>query len=164
MSLASYSRRLKEMGWADRLLLVEATATLAVASIGIGILPFRKIVRTLSLPVAGEKIDRAADARAIARVRWAIEACARILPWRIVCFQKGLGMFWMLHRRNVPCLLHYGVAQEDQNGLRAHVWLTYEGEGIIGEEQAPEFTCLATFPVLAPSSTPKAGTAAASNK
>ncbi len=146
MSLASYYRRLKELPWQDRLLLAETAATLAAASFAIRALPFRKLVGALIRRPAEVEADHSASLEEIARAGWAVEACARLLPWRIVCFQKGLAMQWMLRRRRIATLLHYGVAQDEQRGLSAHVWITYRGEGIMGAEEAPGYTCLATFP------------------
>jgi hypothetical protein len=87
---------------------------------------------------------READAR-IATTRWAVEATARRLPWKTVCFQKGLALHWMLQRREVPSRLHYGVSQAEEQ-LRAHVWVSHGDEIIIGGEVAGEFTCLITYP------------------
>lgn len=146
MSFASYYRRLKEMPWRDRGLLAETVATLAVASLAIRALPFRKVVGGGRRRSFVEEGAGASSPQEIVRTQWAVEACARLLPWRIVCFQKGLAMHWMLQRRRLPTMLHYGVAQDGRRGLAAHVWVTYCGETVIGGEEAPNFTCLATFP------------------
>jgi hypothetical protein len=146
MSFASYYRRLKDLPWQDRALLAETTATLALSSFAIGALPFRKVVRMAVRNVPLREVSPALHKAEIGRAAWAIEACARLLPWRIVCFQKGLAMQWMLQRRGVPTMLHYGVAQNPKLGLVAHVWVTHRGEAIIGGEEAPNFACLATFP------------------
>ncbi len=145
MSLASDWRRLRKIGWRDRLLLAEATAILAIASIAIHLLPFRRVVGAVTRGRLGNA-DEAASLSEIGRARWAVEACARRLPWKIVCFQKGLAIQMLLRRRDVPTALHYGVAQDQERGLSAHVWVTYEGEAIIGGDRAAEYTCLATFP------------------
>ena len=150
MSLASDWRRLNKLAWRDRLLLAEAAATLAVASLAIRLLPFRRVVSAVARAGDGAVPERGSPAE-IRRVRWAIEACARRLPWRIVCFQKGLALYKLLQRRGIASSLHYGVAQNPERGLAAHVWVTHEGEPIIGGEQAAAFTCLATFPVSAQS-------------
>jgi hypothetical protein len=147
MSFASYYRRLKELPWRDRALLGETTATLAVASFAIRALPFRKVVRMAVRQVPVREASPALHKAEIDRAGWAVEACARVLPWRIVCFQKGLAMQWMLQRRGVRTTLHYGVAQNPSLGLVAHVWVTHRGEVIIGGEEAPNFACLATFPI-----------------
>jgi hypothetical protein len=68
----------------------------------------------------------------------------------------------MLQRRGVQTILHYGVAQNPERGLAAHVWVTHRGEAIIGGEEAPNFTCLATFPAIARGEPDGAGPANAS--
>ncbi len=145
MSLASDWRRLREIAWGDRLFLAEAAAILAVASVAIQLLPFRRVVSAVTRQGSGTA-DETRSSREIARARWAVEACARRLPWKIVCFQKGLAMQMLLRRRGIATALHYGVAQDQERGLSAHVWVTYEGEPIIGGDRAGEYTCLATFP------------------
>ncbi|MDP9414634.1 MAG: lasso peptide biosynthesis B2 protein [Pseudomonadota bacterium] len=145
MSLASDWRRLKAMSWRDCFFLAEASFVLAVASLAIHLMPFRRVVSAVSRD-GGAKTDRAGSFDEIARARWAVEACARRLPWKIVCFQKGLAMQVLLRRRGIATALHYGVAQDQERGLSAHVWVTYAGEAIIGGDRAGEYTCLATFP------------------
>ena len=141
----SQVRRLKELSREDRLLLAEAAGALLLASLAIRILPFRKVAEAAaSAPasLASEPIDP----REIRRVRWAVEACSKRLPWRTVCFQKGLALHKLLQRRGVASALHYGVANDAERGLTAHVWVSHGGEAIIGGEEAGRFTCLATFP------------------
>ena len=135
--------------WRNRSLVVEAAKALTLASIAIRLLPFRKV-----MDAAGAENPRAprhaGDASAeISRVRWAIDACARRLPWRIVCFQKGLALHKLLQRRGISTTLHYGVAQDSERGLTAHVWVTHRGEAIIGGDEAVGYTCLASYPSVA---------------
>jgi hypothetical protein len=146
--VASDLRRLKEMDWEDRVLLVEAAGALTAASLAIRLLPFRWLANRLADGGLGGGKHSPAAHREIERVRWAIEACGRRLPWRIVCFQKGLALHRLLQRRGIPTTLHYGVAQNVERGLTAHVWVTFEGNPIIGGEEAIGYTCLATFPAI----------------
>jgi hypothetical protein len=139
-------RRLAAMSQADLLLLSEAVATLAVSSIAIRLLPFRKVVGGMT--AAGAEKSRVSQEHfehEIRRVRWAVEAAARRVPWRTVCFQKGVALHKMLGRRNITTVLHYGIAQDQDRGLSAHVWVTYAGLPVIGGEEAQRHTCLATF-------------------
>ncbi|MEO8113933.1 MAG: lasso peptide biosynthesis B2 protein, partial [Phenylobacterium sp.] len=80
------------------------------------------------------------------RVRWAIVAVARRLPWRALCFEQGLAAHWMLRRRGTPATLHYGVAGSAEAGLKAHVWVRDGQRAIVGCELADRFTELAVFP------------------
>ncbi len=146
MSFRSYRRRFRELSWGHRLLLAETAARLAAASLAIRLLPFRRIVGAIAAPASKEEAEPQAAEAMIESTRWAIEASARVLPWKIVCFQKGLTMQWMLRRRNIASRLHYGVAQDEQSGVKAHVWITYHGEPIIGGDEAVGYACLAVFP------------------
>jgi hypothetical protein len=130
------------------MLLVECGFALLAASVAIRVVPFRFLVRTIA---SGR--ERLVDERAqqeIDRVRWAVEGAARRLPWRIVCFQKGLAVQRLLARRGIPSNLHYGVAHEEHGELKAHVWVTHRDRYVIGGEEAGRFARLATYPSRGP--------------
>jgi len=146
LSFASDWHRFRELAWKDRRLLVEATAALAVASVAIRAMPFRKVVGSAAGRTAKHEPDSQVAQQEIDRVRWAVIALSHRLPWRIVCFQKGLALHRLLLRRGVRTRLHFGIAQDDERGLRAHVWVTHAGTPVIGGAEAVEYTCLATFP------------------
>ncbi len=143
--------RLHRIGATDWLLLLEALPTLAWASLAIAILPFRRVAATAALPRREQSRANRATAR---KIVWAVDAWARRVPWRAVCFQRGLAVHRMLRRRGYNSVLHYGVAQAEPTGLAAHVWVSIAGQAVIGGEEAPKFACLATFP-------PEPGSAAA---
>lgn len=134
--------RFARLSWRDRMLLAEALATLAAASAAIALLPFRRIVAWVSRGRPAEH-GRGAD---LARLRWAVEACSRRVPWRAVCFQSALCLHIMLRRRGVASQMHYGIAAREEEGIKAHVWLSVGGATVIGGEEAPNFTCVASFP------------------
>ena len=135
--------RLHRLSAADWLLLGEALPTLVWASLAIAFRPFRRVAAAASQP---RQHARNPDARAARKIAWAVDAWARRVPWRAVCFQRGLAAHRMLRRRGYDSVLHYGVAQEDLKGLSAHVWVTLAGQPVIGGEEAPQFSCLIAFP------------------
>lgn len=115
---------------------------LMAASLAIRWLPFRRVAA-----MAGDAgAISGQDAVRAARVAWAVEAGARRLPWRIVCFQKGLSAHWMLRRRGLASVLRYGVRQSADTGLEAHVWVTSGAQDVIGCEVAGDFAEVARFP------------------
>lgn len=142
MNVSRDLRRLARFEWKDWMLLGEAAAALLLSSLAIALLPFRRLEPLLSLPALPPRAQPAD----IARLRWAVEAASRRLPWRIVCFQKGLALHWTMRRRGIDSRLHYGVAQKPEKGLSAHVWVSHAGEAVIGGEGAEDFACLATYP------------------
>jgi Transglutaminase-like superfamily len=127
---------------ADWLLLAEALAALALASAAIALLPFRKVAAAAS--ARGRREERP-DADMVRRVRGAIQGWGRRVPWKAVCFQRGLALHWMLRRRGIRSVLLYG-ARRDGETMAAHVWVDVDGETVIGGEEAPNFACLARFP------------------
>lgn len=138
--------RFSALSWFERRLLAEAFVGLALASIIVSVLPFRVIGRW-----ANGRSDVAAPAASrraiIARVRWAVNACARRAPFRAKCFEQGLAALWMLRRRGVEATLHFGAAQEEVD-LVAHVWITAGGDAVIGCELKDRFFELVRFPPL----------------
>lgn len=146
MGMSKSFRRWRELDWRARAVLGEAGLFLAVASLAIHLFPFRRVVAVAARRPSRPAPAPAAAARATEQARWAVEAMGRRLPWRIVCFQKGLALHMMLRRRGIASLLHYGVGQDTARGLTAHVWISTEGRIVIGGEEAPSHRCLATFP------------------
>ena len=128
----------------ERRLLAEAVAALGVASFMIALVPFRKVAALARLPEApqptpSEQLER------IMIVRWAIAASARRVPWRAKCIEQGFAAQWMLRRRAVPAVLHYGVARR-YGALAAHVWVRSGANDVIGCENSNEFSEVAQFP------------------
>lgn len=137
-------RRALALRPAEWALLAEAGVLLAAASLAIRLLPFRRVVAIAGRPLAPERaiVDPA-------RQIWAVEAVARRVPWRTVCFQKGLALHLMLRRRRVPSLLHYGVGKGEADELAAHVWISVDGAIVMGGDVVDRFRCLATYPAAA---------------
>jgi hypothetical protein len=143
MSSRAPSSRLSRLRPIDWAALAEAFVTLTLASAAIRLLSFRRVAAWASQGALRGRSDNAAVVR---RVLWAVEAWGRRVPWRAVCFQRGLAVHLMLRRRGIASVLHYGVAHLPEKGLNAHVWVDVSGETVIGGEEAPNFACLARFP------------------
>jgi hypothetical protein len=62
-----------------------------------------------------------------------------------VCIESALALRAMLSRRGVASTLHYGIRNDEDAGLKAHVWLSLDGRILIGGETAEQFTEVATF-------------------
>lgn len=137
------ARRIRDLDAGQWLLLAETFATLAVASAAIAVLPFRRVVQLASRDHTGERRGRfGAD-----ELVWAVEAVGRRVPWRTVCFQKGLALHLMLRRRGISSMLRYGVGKGDEGQLAAHVWIDVDSRTVMGGDVADRFSCLASYPV-----------------
>jgi hypothetical protein len=138
--------RLRQLSPQDRLLLLEAIFSLAVARLVIATLPFHRVGLLAARPVRRPTPPDGMRLAKINSVRWAIRAAAARVPWRALCFQEGLAAQFMLRRRGIPSVLYYGAAQDEQSGLLTHVWVRDRDTEVIGGETASRFAVLATFP------------------
>ena len=127
-----------------RALLVEAAGALAAASLAVKLLPFKWAIRLGSRRAVSKSSK--SPARVMPDIRWAIDAAARNLPWNPVCIQRGVAAQWMLRRRGIDARLHYGLTNDDEEALKAHVWVDALGETLVGGEEAGDYVRVATFP------------------
>lgn len=124
-----------------RSLIIEATASLALASAALALLPFRRAIRLGSVSLGKESAGNAE------RVVSAVETVSRRLPWRNVCIHKGIAAQRMLRRRGFDAVLHYGISNDREGGrLAAHVWVSLDGSPVIGGEEASAYTPVGAFP------------------
>jgi hypothetical protein len=124
-----------------RRLLLRAGITVAAASAAVALLPFRLAIRFGSVDLGPIRACNVADSV------WAVQVIARRVLWRAKCIEQGLALQRMLRSVGVNAVLHYGVRHHPQSGeLEAHVWVTVEGEAVIGGAEAAGFTSLATYP------------------
>jgi Transglutaminase-like superfamily len=134
------------LSWEDRLLLLDAILWLAIARFVIAVAPFRHVGSLAALPARQPNAPTDIQLIEIRRIRWAVLATSREVPWRAKCFEQGLAAQYMLRRRGVPSVLYYGATQDNQRGLYAHVWVRACDVDVIGGETANRFAILATFP------------------
>jgi hypothetical protein len=143
MSLAWRFHRLSLL---DRLLLLEAVVSLGAAAFCVRVFPFRVAVRCGSFHIHRREPSQEERDILVKRIRWAVQASARRVPWRAMCFQQGLAAQSMLGRRGIPSVLHYGVAPDHDHGISAHVWVCNGGLDVIGCEIAHLYATLGIFP------------------
>jgi hypothetical protein len=132
---------------AELRLLTEAVLALGAAAFVVALLPFRRVT-ALARPPKGSPPAPAAREQAIRAVAWAVAASARRVPWRAKCIEQGFAAQWMLRRRRVPAVLHYGIARRDGD-LTAHVWVRSAETDVIGCENLADFAEVAQFPSTA---------------
>jgi hypothetical protein len=133
--------RFRQLSRERRRLLVRGTVILSAASAAVALLPFRKAVRFGSVSLGPRR------AVSIEEIVWAVEAAARRLAWRTMCIEKGLTVQRMLRASGIDAILHYGARHHpDSRKLEAHVWVTVDGQDVIGGDEAANFAPLATYP------------------
>jgi hypothetical protein len=122
-------RRFRALAQSDRWLIVEAIILIGIVQAGLRTVRFATLLRLL----AGARQIRAAAQHPPARIGWAIDAAARLMPGRN-CLCDALAADVMLGRRGLQSILRLGVKKRDQPGvpLEAHAWVESEGAIVAG--------------------------------
>ena len=140
----SLLRRALRLPFADQRLLAEAVAGLVVAGALLRIWPFRRLAARMGTHMAESPgaLDPATADEA-ARIRWAVEACARHLPWHPVCLPQAIAAQWMLRRRGIASTLYLGVRPGAQ--YDAHAWVRAGSLIVTGGPTHVGFAVVASF-------------------
>ena len=76
---------------------------------------------------------------------------AKYVPFRAVCLQQAIAVRRMLHRRNVPVTVYFGLARaakEDASVLAnrdAHAWVAAGDAIVAGDTELDRFVVVGTF-------------------
>jgi hypothetical protein len=142
--MIGHAARIARLSPADRRMAAEAVLALGLAALVVAVCPFRWIAGFVRFPERA--VSTQSEPRcAVARVRWAVSACSRRVPWRAKCLEQALAAQWMLRRRSVPAVIHYGIVKRVER-LAAHAWVSAGSTPVIGFENADEFGEIAQFP------------------
>ena len=137
----------------DWLLAAEAVVALFVAALAVALLPFARSVRLGAVRLGAVRLGAIrpgsgslgrAGGTSTEAIIWAVTAASARVPWRSVCFHDGLAAQYLLRRRGIDARLHYGAAIGE--ALSAHVWVTVDGEPVIGGAEAGPFAELYAVP------------------
>jgi hypothetical protein len=143
--LVRIARRLAAQGRLNRRhgrLFATAVLALARANTLLRWRPFERALRFGAVP-----LRQAIGGVAVEDVVWAVRAAARRVPFRAMCIEQGLAAQRMMRRAGIDARLHYGARQGNSDEeLTAHVWVTVQGEIVLGGEEASQFAEVAAFP------------------
>ena len=128
MKLRRKGKSFLRMRTADRRLVVEAVLMLGVARLLVITVPFRVMAPWLSRAPETDSFDE----ELLRRVRWAVTAAARNVPWNAVCLPQAMAAKAMLARRGCGSSFHLGTGLDTQGKLIAHAWLVSGGTVVVG--------------------------------
>jgi hypothetical protein len=144
--------RFFQLSSSRRRLLGEAVVWLAIARIALLAVPFRHLAGwfgALDTPARTDKNDAGEllpEERACAlEIGWAVTRAARYVPLRAVCLPQAIAAKAMLNRRHVANVMHFGVAKEIDEPLKAHAWLDAAAVEVTGFPVAPDMVEVARF-------------------
>ena len=115
-------RRVLRLGPADWRDLAVAAVELGRARWRLARTPSARLLAELRRP-APPLPASASDARAAARVAWAVPVAARLVPWRSDCLVQAMAAQRWLGRERRPTQLVIGVHKDGAGRFEAHAWL-----------------------------------------
>ncbi len=139
----SLTRRAREVGLRQLLLIGEALCWLTAARVALRTVPVARILRWQQRPVKGRQAGVGAGEWR-QRVRHAVLVAVRYAPVEFVCFPQCLAASALLRRQGVRTRLHYGVTRQEGR-LVTHTWLESGGELVIGGEAAGAYSTLGVY-------------------
>jgi hypothetical protein len=135
-------RRLRRYSWTDRALLGLAALVCLCMWGALRVLSLRRLVRW-----TGGRGSRPTTANrpTIDRVAWAVRtAGGHLFPAR-PCLPQALAARFLLSCLGVATHLRIGVRKSEGDALRAHAWVEWDGEVLVGGTEAPtEYHSLTT--------------------
>lgn len=129
------------VSWRDWPTIVEAGTVVAASSLLTRVLSFKTYIKM------GSRAVRPVSSSDGTRVSWITDELANRLPFQAVCLQRGLALQWMLRRRGLDAVLHYGSRMR-ADAVEAHVWVSVGQEIMIGAPQHLTFKEVARYPAL----------------
>ena len=144
-----------QLPFGERLILAQAWGLFLLVELALRILPFSCLLNLSkkiflkrkggpSFPpfAKGGRGDLALTAGpSVMRLAWLVEVAGRYTPVTATCLKKALVLFWLLGRRGTQTELRIGVARP-QGQLKAHAWLDYQGEVILGHQEHERYEML----------------------
>lgn len=130
----------------DKRLLVASACSLLLAQLALSVLPFRFLVRFLT--IAGNRPSAlSADRFQTARVLWAVDVASALLPATENCLIRAVAVVGVLSWLRHPAHLRFGVTRNAGGELQAHAWVESNGHVVIGSPGLDVFTpmCLTRF-------------------
>lgn len=134
---------------AEKRLIVEALILLGLARIGLLLLPFRVLARSIGNPVKEEHQTSPppADLKSARMIGEAVRAAAKYTPWESVCLPQAVAAKWMLKRRDIPGVLYLGVMKDHTKPekLAAHAWIKSGNVILTGAKGHRQYTVVSRF-------------------
>jgi hypothetical protein len=132
----------------ERMLLMEAFLLLGIARIGVLILPFRWLAKSLGRHMTEDQTSPAPSDLKLARmIGGAVGSAANYTPWESVCLPQAVAAKWMLQRRNIPGTVYLGVMKDETKPekLSAHAWIRTGPAILTGAKGHRQYTVVSTF-------------------
>ena len=151
------ARRFLRLTGRKKAILAEAVLGLLLARAALVLTPFPRLAARWGAfrppsdwAPRGDVGEQASGRAEAADVAWAVARAARYAPFRAVCLPQAMAARWMLQRRGVASVMHFGAAREGGTfgvdvSPRGHAWVDAAGVEVAGYPAARDCVEIARF-------------------
>jgi hypothetical protein len=125
----------------DRRVLFEAALLVAVARLGLGVLPHRRVSRLLTWLGERGMASHCPDCPSPDRIAWAVTRVSRHVPGT-TCLIEALAARALFERHGHPGRLCIGVASRGPGTVDGHAWVESCGRVVVGGGAVSRYTLL----------------------
>lgn len=136
-----------------RRLVAEAVSCLLAARLALIFIPFPRLAARLGtfVPPTDWRVSHSSaistpqHVELAKEIGWAVTRAARYVPFSAVCLPQAMAARFMLKRRGVGSVMHFGAAKGETKPIDAHAWLDAAGVEVTGYPVALQFSEIACF-------------------
>jgi len=140
-STAANRHKFRELGGAEKKLLVQAFLILPLIALGLFWPGFRRLHAWLArwprLPIPQPPASSAGQWTNVCLTARMVQVAARHSLFRLQCLSKSLALWWLLRRQGIGADLRIGVAPKP-GCLEAHAWVEFRGVALNDQEDVHE--------------------------
>lgn len=127
----------------ERQIIPKAFFLLILVRLGLWLLPFKTLQKTLEALFPPPVISEAQATVPVVpeTISWAVRAASPYVP-SATCLTQALTLRALLAREGISSKLEIGVTHDDEAGFAAHAWLEAGGRVVIGGERLDRYTRL----------------------
>ncbi|MBE9052605.1 lasso peptide biosynthesis B2 protein [Nostocales cyanobacterium LEGE 11386] len=127
-------RKFLHLSVGDRYFLIKTLFLLGAIRLGLGILPFNKLLKLLTKISQPSQRVQSIHQVSVNKIVWAVNAATRYVPGA-KCLARALTTQVLMSRYGYLPEFRIGVAKGETGKLEAHAWIEYQGLVVIGNLQ-----------------------------
>lgn len=120
------------LSWQQRLILLYTFVFLNAIRLSLWLLPFGKVRKYLSKLALAWGTLASREEISVGFITWCIETASNNAPGGALCLAKALTTQILLNRYGYVHKFCIGVNKASEHTLKAHAWIEYEGQVIMG--------------------------------
>ncbi len=122
-------------------MLVKAVCVLAAIRIALALMPLRALRDALAWRWRKGSVVPYLAAPTLQQITWATLSAARFMPG-VTCLVQALTALRLSNSAGYPVIMYIGTAKEVNGALKAHAWVEYQSQIILGATQGISYTPL----------------------